>query len=174
LQGFLMTASIDTTLKQVGISLIIAGCVDLLLVIYSLVSGAGYFSTFFLFAFLAGYQLRRGDLKLASLVPVFALFCMTLIAGILLLLIIFVPGGTLSYLMEQNPYLRYLAMVLPLFFMLLGWIYWKLDRAEVRLAMAERQINLAKWDRNPLTGLALGLVVVMMMALSFKLFPPQP
>lgn len=161
-------------MDRVGKVLLVTGAVDFLLFMASLAMGWGYFSTFSLFALLAGYRLRQADYKTARLTAQFAAFFGTLTLGFLLLFMFFVPSPTLSFFYHDKPMqtlvMLALAVLLP---GLLGWVYYQLTRPEMLGEFREREPDFERWAKNPRTGFIAGLLVLAVMSVSFVIMARQ-
>jgi hypothetical protein len=124
-------------LRRVGTVLAIVGTADIGLMLYAIVSGWSYSSSFNIFAVVAGILLRRGSLRTARIVASSAAFMLAMLGGIVLALAFAFPADLI------RTYLRTTALGSLLGFgifvaaalVLLFWVHRSLATPEVRAAL---------------------------------------
>jgi hypothetical protein len=161
-----------SSLKVVGIILIIVGLLDIGWMIWCIAHQQGYSSSFNIFAVIAGILLMRGGLRTANVVAFFSAFLLSGLIGALLTFPFLVPLDLmLAYLRAYPVY-----FIVSLFFVvctlvLLGWIYSRLTAPLVKAAIVEKYPRYASFWRRPRNGFLVGalLVIVLVLGLGFML-----
>lgn len=92
-----------TILKRVGAAWVIFGLVDITIMIYCIMLGQGYSSSFNLFAVIIGIFLIRGSLRATTLVTQLCAFILTLLLGIILTFPFVQPIGLLLAQAKLKP-----------------------------------------------------------------------
>src|SRR5215813_8794972 len=127
-----------SSLKVVGIILIIVGLLDIGWMIWCIAHRQGYSSSFNIFAVIAGILLVRGSLRTANVVASFSAFFLSGLLGALVIIPFLVPFDLVLAYLRAYP----LYVMLGLFFfvctlVLLGWIYRRLTTGPILAAIAE-------------------------------------
>ncbi|HSZ11296.1 MAG TPA: hypothetical protein VK759_03925 [Rhizomicrobium sp.] len=129
-------------IKRVGAVVLVLGLIDVGIIVYCIVHGVGYRSSFNIFAVAAGIFLLRGSLRAASIVRVFALFMLCGFLWIPFLLVSLMPWDLVVTTLRVCPErIASNGAQWALFVFLLLWIIQELDRESVRTAMAEAGVK---------------------------------
>jgi hypothetical protein len=147
-----------SSLKVVGIILIIVGFLDIGWMIWCITHGQGYSSSFNIFAVIAGILLMRGSLRTANVVASFSAFFLSGLLGVVVIIPFLVPFDLVLAYLRVYP----LYVMLGLFFfactlVLLGWIYRRLTTPPILAAIAEEHPQCTKFWRRPSTGFLSGI-----------------
>lgn len=121
-------------LRRVGAVLIIIGIVDVGVMIYCILQGIRYASSFSIFALIAGIFLMRGSLRGAALISWFAAFLLAGFLGLAFVWPVFVPPGLALAEIRVYP-LRFL-LSLTSFAALIGLLFWVLRRLRCEAVLA--------------------------------------
>ena len=129
-------------IKRVGAVVLVLGLIDVGIIVYCIVHGVGYRSSFNIFAVAAGIFLLRGSLRTAAIVRVFALFMLCCFLWIPFLLVSLMPWDLVVTMLRVCPerIVSNGAQWALLVFVLL-WIIQELDRESVRTAMTEAGVE---------------------------------
>ncbi|WP_379655438.1 hypothetical protein [Pseudoxanthomonas sp. UC19_8] len=149
-------------LKTVGVMLVLFGLIDLALMIYCVVNGLGYSSSFNIFAIAAGVFLMRGSLRAAHVITVLCAFIMGAVIGVTLLILPFVlPIGLLVTQVKLYPGQSLLSWLAALLWLgLLVWTYRQLRKAPVLEASRAAGRRMAR----PYFTFGVGLAFAILMA----------
>ncbi len=165
-------ADYRSLLKTVGVSLIVIGILDIGVMIYSITHGIGYFSSFNIFAVVAGILLYRGSLKTARVVAWFSAFMLASSIGILLFAPFMVPHDLILAYLNLYPLSFWGRIILGICFLIfLRWIYRSLTNPTTLGAMEDAKIDHLSFWRKPSTGFIVGglLSIIMVVSLSLLL-----
>ena len=134
-------------LQRVGAVLVVVGLLDIAVMIYCVISGLSYSSSFNVFAVILGIFLYRGGIRAAKFATAAAAFFLAMGAWMLLLLVANVASGTLDLLANS-----WVLVLLVAILGLLYWIYRELRREPILAARRE----LGMTDTQPKLAFALG------------------
>ena len=155
-------------LKRVGLVLIAVCLADIALMIYCIVKGYSYSSSFNIFAVIAGIFLMRGSLGATRLVTWLSAFMLTGLMGAILLFPLLQPLGLLWAQARLAP----ASLVASVLFtvavlVLLGWVYRQLRSAPVLAALqaSGRTTAAPRWA----FGLGIALVALLVVMLNMLL-----
>ena len=162
-----------SSLKVVGIILIIVGLLDIGWMIWCIAHGQGYSSSFNIFAVIAGILLMRGSLRTANVVASFSAFFLSGLLGALVIIPFLAPFDLMLAYLRVYP----LYVMLGFFFfactlVLLGWIYRRLTTRPILAAIAEAHPQCTKFWRRPSTGFLSGILGVIILAAMFYFMGP--
>ncbi|MBJ7575463.1 hypothetical protein [Luteimonas sp. MC1828] len=120
-------------LKKVGFALVAFGLVDIAFMMYSVLNGQSYSSSFNIFAVIAGVLLIRGSLGTVRVVTWLSAFMLTGFIGAIVLIVPFLqPIGLLVAQTKINPVPSILLWLMAAVVLaLLGWSYRQLRSAPV-------------------------------------------
>lgn len=147
-------------LKRAGAVLIAVGLIDIAVMVYCIVNGVSYSSSFNIFAVIAGVFLVRGSLRTASIVRWFAVF---MLASFLALLIGFPFTQPLDLTLTElrlNPFVSLGSLgVVTTVLAMLFWLYRQLGLAPIQAAhvAAGRKIR----DMRIPAVVGIGIVVIL-------------
>lgn len=144
-------------LRRVGLALIILGLFDIGFMIYRIASQAGYFSSFNIFAVIAGVFLLSGSLRAARIVSWFAALLISGFIGFLLISPLLFPLGLIVTYLKLHTVFVFLGLLVGIgIIAFLIWVYRALTSAPVRNAMEQQGIiSRALW-RRPSRGFWVG------------------
>jgi hypothetical protein len=111
-----------SALRRVGKALIVVGLLDIGLMLYCILRGLSYHSSFNIFAVIAGIFLVRGSLRAAGIVLWFAAFMLTALGCLVVAWPVIVPPGLA--LAELRLYTPWFAGSLVLGVAAVGFLYW--------------------------------------------------
>jgi len=157
-----------SSLKVVGIILIIVGLLDIGWMIWCIAHRQGYSSSFNIFAVIAGILLMRGSLRTANVVASFSAFFLSGLLGALIIIPFLVQFDLMLAYLRVYP--LYVLLSLFLFvgtLVLLGWIYRRLTTPPILAAIAEQYPQCTKFWRRPSTGFLSGILVIIILAAMF-------
>jgi hypothetical protein len=160
------------SLKVVGVVLIAVGVIDISWMISCIIHGVSYSSSFNIFAVIAGILLVRGGLRTANITAFFSALMLSASVGIFFVSPLFMPIGLILTYWRLFPYSSLCNLLLHIgILVLLVWIYRRLTKPAVMVAIAERYPRWTSWWRRPRTGFFVGgiLVVILVTALRFML-----
>ncbi|MET3493477.1 hypothetical protein [Variovorax boronicumulans] len=125
------------TLKRAGIVLVVAGLLDICVLIYSIVSRIPYSSSISVFAVIGGVFLLRGSLQAASHVQWFALLIAAALISMLVVSPALQPTDLTLTEIRLHPHVALVGITLFVFTMaLLIWLVKELGSPQVRAARA--------------------------------------
>ncbi len=161
-----------TSLKVVGIVVIAVGIIDIGWMIYCIVHGISYSSSFNIFAVIAGILLIRGGLRTANIAAFFSALMLSVCLGVFLVFPLLMPWDLILTYCRLYPYssLRNFLLTISILTLLI-WIYRRLTQPSVMVAIAERYPRWTSWWRRPRTGFFVGiiLVAILVTALGFMM-----
>lgn len=118
--------------KKAGIALLTIGVLDIILMIYSIISKISYSSSFNIFAVIVGILLLKGSVKTARLTRWFSLFFSIVLVGGAIGMILIMPFDLLKIQIKLNILSALITFfIVVIFFSLLIWIYRQLSTPEV-------------------------------------------
>jgi len=165
MDGFVDTQH-TSILKRVGAVLLVVGLIDIVVMIYSAVSGISYYSSFNIFAVVAGVFLLRGSLRAASIVRWFAVF---MLASFVVLPIVFIFMQPIDLTLTEirlNPGVSLATFAfMGLLLALLVWVTRELGREPVMVARE----HAGRKRRDMRIPAAIGVVMVLVMGIMFSL-----
>ena len=109
-------------LKRTGVVLLTVGLIDIAVMIYCIVNGISYSSSFNVFAVIAGIFLLRGSLRTASVVRWFAVFMFAAFVALLIAWPFIQPLGLTLTQLRLNPGASVAAIVFMAF--VLSLLFW--------------------------------------------------
>lgn len=163
-----------SSLKTVGIVLIVVGVLGIGWMLYCLAHGTDYSSgSFYPFAGIAGILLVRGGLKTANRVAFFSAWIMSTIIGAFLVFPSYMPIDFVLAYLKVYPISFCRHLLLPACTLILsGWFYSRLTVPSVTAAFAERYPDRATsfWYR-PRNGFIVGAAIAIVLGggLGFKM-----
>ncbi len=158
------TGDYRTSLRTVGIVLIVVGVLDIGLMVYCIAHGMSYSSSLNIFALIVGILLRRGSLRAARVVAFFSAFHFSGFLGGAVLLLLLVPADLMwTYLRLHPMMVAATLLVLAFIVVLSGWVYRRLTAPAVFAAMDEQQINYRAFTRRPSTGFLAGIALLLIL-----------
>jgi hypothetical protein len=149
-----------THLKRAGLALVVVGAVDIAAMVYCILRGISYSSSFHIFAVVAGVFLLKGNLRAASAVRWFAVFMLAALCATVLAWPFMQPLDlTLTQARLAPGQAVFTLGLLAFVVALLLWLYRELGTTEVLAARAAagRKVR----DLRIPAALGLGLVVIM-------------
>ena len=159
-------------LKRVGLALVAFGLADIAFMIYCIVKGQSYSSSFNIFAVAAGIFLIRGSLGATRLITWFSAFMLTGFLGAVFLLFPFLqPFGLLVAQVKLDPMSSIsLWLMAVVVLVLLGWAYRQLRSAPVLAALQASGRTAA--PPKLAFGFGIGLVAFLSIMLNMTLNGP--
>jgi hypothetical protein len=150
-----------TTLKRVGVVVLVLGLIDIAVMVYCIVNGIAYSSGLNVLAVVAGIFLIRGSLRAASIIRWFAFFFAGAVIAALVALPFLQPVDLTLTEIRLNPVTSiasaiYLVIYLVLFF----WIARTLGDKSVKAAWIAAGTKLADVRVAAVAGVCVVLVVV--------------
>lgn len=146
-------------LKRTGVVLLTVGLIDIAVMIYCIVNGISYSSSFSVFAVIAGIFLLRGSLRTASVVRWFAVFMFAAFVALLIAWPFIQPLGLTLTQLRLNPGASVVAIVFMAFVLsLLFWLARELGCKPIQEARASAGRK-RRGMRVPV-ALGVGLVIV--------------
>ena len=143
----------DRTLQKVGLVLLIIGIIDIGIMIYCISNQMSYYSSFNIFAVLAGIFLMRGSLRTARFVASFSAFLISSFIGLLLFFpLIYPPSLSEAYLKLRTGEVTFNLVLTILVIAFLVWVYRSLTSKPVHDLMEQMGIEYKSFRRNPATG----------------------
>jgi len=153
-------------LKRAGLALIIFGVVDICFMIYCILKGIGYASSFNIFAVIAGIYIYRGNVKTILFARFFLKLFIGAIIVVSLLLLFIIPIGLITAYMQiytAQAVLSISASVAITMFLI--WVVNLLDADSVSDMIAGKGSNTKSiWHRKA-TGYVVGSVLVLILGL---------
>lgn len=123
--------STENPFKKVGITLLVIGGVDILVMIYCIINEIGYSSIFNIFSFIVGIFLIKGSIKAARIVRWSSVFFFIMIIGAVVGASLIMPFDLLKLQIKLNTWSAVgLFLFLLIFLSLMIWIYRQLSTAD--------------------------------------------
>ena len=165
-----MTNSYLSTLRRVGIVVIIIGVLDIGYMAYCISTEQSYSSSLNIFAIVAGIFLMRGNLTAARVISWFtAFFLAAFIIGIVIIAPTFQPLGLSITQIRLNPYSFIIsAFISVVLLCVLFWIYRELRSPIVIKALSDKQKSVKAPKSAFIAGGCLVLIIVIMMNLTLN------
>lgn len=156
-----------SSLRTVGIALIILGIIDIGLMIYCIACRISYSSSFNVFAVIAGILLIRGGLRTANIVALFSAFMLSSSLGAIFLLPVLMPFELmLAYLRVYPAHTGVGLLITVCYVVFLGWIYRRLTTPSVLAAIADRYPRWTSFWRRPRIGFVIGTLLAVILIAS--------
>jgi hypothetical protein len=144
-------------LKRVGFAWVTFGLLDIVLMIYYIMNGQSYSSSFNIFAVIIGIFLIRGSLGATTLVTWLTAFMLTGCIGVILIFPFLQPMGLLLTQAKLNPVSSIIGWLMGIFVLaMLGWT-WKQMRSHPVL---EARKASGRPTTTPKIAIGLGIVLV--------------
>lgn len=155
----------DIALRRVGWALILVGLIDIAVMVYCIVIGQAYSSSFNVFAVIAGIFLLRRNMRVAHWVSYFSAFALAASVTSLVLIPLYTPLDLWVTRARLEPLMMTLTTAaIPAFLALLAWVYRTLTSEAVMQARSEAGVN-AKPPKSAFAiGAALGIGLAVTMA----------
>lgn len=123
--------STENPFKKVGITLLVIGGVDILVMIYCIINEIGYSSIFNIFSLIAGIFLIKGSIKTARIVRWSSVFFFIMIIGAVVGISLIMPFDLLKLQIKLNAWSAVgLFLFLLIFLSLMIWTYRQLSTAD--------------------------------------------
>ncbi|KXZ69015.1 hypothetical protein [Acinetobacter venetianus] len=152
--------STENPFKKVGITLLVIGGVDILVMIYCIINEIGYSSIFNIFSLIAGIFLIKGSIKTARIVRWSSVFFFIMIIGAVVGISLIMPFDLLKLQIKLNAWSAVgLFLFLLIFLSLMIWIYRQLSTADALRLFARAGYKI---DR-PLSAYLSGAFVLIVM-----------
>ena len=139
----------EAILKRVGVVLIIVGLVDIAYMVYFFsTGGSSYFSSFNIIAVIAGFFIRKGELRVAQFAGFFVRFGFLGIATAVLITPLIYPIGLIKTFLLITPLWKLLgwSAFTALTLGLLWWLDTNLQSSEVRALLREKRLH-KRWPK---------------------------
>lgn len=147
-------------LKRAGGVLLVVGLIDIAVMIYCIVNGISYSSSFNIFAVIAGIFLLRGSLRAASVVRWFAVLMLAAFVALLIAWPFMQPLGLTLTQLRLNPGGSIATVALMAFVLgLLFWLARELGQEPIQTARA----SAGRKQRDMRIPAALGVALVVFM-----------
>jgi len=151
-------------LSRCGWIIIIAGVLDIGIMVWCIVNQISYASSFNIFAVIAGIFLLRGNLRAARLISFFMSFFIAGFFGILVLMPFLLPPDlVITYFKLEPTSFLLISGLWVLVMVLLVWSYRELTCPPVRAAMDKTQVDYRSFWRRPARGFWFGACVVVIL-----------
>ena len=150
--------SSEQILKRVGIALVIVGIIDIAVMIYCIINKISYFSSFNIFAVIAGIFLMRGSIRTARVVTFFGAFMLAGFLGILAIYPFMEPFELKVIAFKLNP----LSTILSYAFMFvaIGFIYWVYKNLVSQPVISARKEAGLSYEKPKLAFVLGGVLVI--------------
>ena len=126
-----------SSLRVVGISLIVIGVLDIGWMAWCIAHNQGYSSSFNIFAIIAGILLVRGGLRTANIVAFFSAFILSTSVGMLLVSPFLMPFDLMFAYLRVHPVSFSVSLIIGFgVIVLLAWIYRRLTAPVVATVIA--------------------------------------
>ena len=153
-----------TSLRTVGIVLIVVGVLDIGWMVYCVRARMGYSSSLNIFAVIAGILLCRGSLRAARVVALFGAFFFSGFLGLPVLLLLTVPADLIWAYVRLRPLIVAETLLALTFILVLSaWVYRRLTAPAVLAAMDEQQIEYRRFTARPSTGFLAGIALLLIL-----------
>lgn len=153
-------------LQRVGKVLIAVGLIDIAVMIYCIVNGTSYTSSFNIFAVIGGIFLMRGNLRAAGIITWISAFLITVFIGAPFLLLLLQPLDFTFLQIRLYPISSALSIGLWIFaIVLLAWVL----RALRNKYVIEARAQFGKKIRSLRTPFALGFLLMTILAVALPI-----
>ena len=139
----------EAILKRVGTVLIVVGILDIAFMVYFFsTGGSSYSSSFNIIAVVAGFFIRRGELRVAQFAGFFVRFGLLGITTAVLITPLIYPTGLIKTFLLITPAWKLLAWsaFTALALVLLWWLDKNLQSTEVRALLREKRLH-QRWPK---------------------------
>jgi hypothetical protein len=154
-----------SSLRVVGISLIVIGVLDIGWMAWCIAHNQGYSSSFNIFAIIAGILLVRGGLRTANIVAFFSAFILSTSVGMLLVSPFLMPFDLMFAYLRVHPVSFSVSLIIGFgVIVLLAWIYRRLTAPVVATVIATQYPRYTSFWRRPRTGFYVGVALVVILA----------
>jgi hypothetical protein len=163
-------------MMKVGFALIALGTIDVAYMIYCIMHGVGYSSSFNIFAIIAGVFLFRGNLKAIRIIRWFSAFLSSAFIGMIVLFPFFMPLDLMITYLKLHPIAFTYSFIAIALIIFLFWIYKTLNSESILAALAQNNVE-NKWlMRTPKKGFIFGgsLPIILVIVMSVSLFGETP
>lgn len=128
----------ENPFKKVGITLLVIGVVDILLMTYCIINKIGYSSSFNIFAVITGIFLIKGSVKAARIVRWSSVFFFIMIVGTVVGISLLMPFDLLKLKIKLNVWSTVgLFLFILTFLSLMIWIYRQLSTVDALKLFAQ-------------------------------------
>jgi len=157
------------SLRAVGTALIAFGLLDIAFMVYCIATVRSYWSSFNIFAVIAGIYLRRGNLRGARVVALFSAFYLSGFVGVLVITPLIVPSALITLTVRLYPFLMVGSLLLVVGVLaFLAWVYRRLTAPAILAAMDREHINCRRLHRRPSLGFVVGGLLALLLLILLR------